>query len=133
MPIPQKEAATKSCIFCSLDQHRILDESRYFVTTRDAFPVTEGHTLVISKRCVADWFDLSPDEHSELNRLILLHKTKLLKEFPDIAGFNIGMNCGEAAGQTVMHFHAHLIPRRIGDFEQPRGGVRGVIPEKQGY
>ena len=126
-------ANKNECIFCDLDSSRILDESELFVVIRDAYPVTEGHTLIISKRCAQDWFALTLEEQSSLNQLFVEYKAKLQIEFPEITGFNIGMNCGEAAGQTVMHFHAHLIPRRIGDCEQPRGGVRGVIPERQGY
>lgn len=121
------------CIFCQIEPSRIIDESERFLVVRDAFPVTEGHTLIISKRCVIDWFDLSEVDQTELNRLLITHKDKLLNNFPNISGFNIGMNCGESAGQTVMHFHAHLIPRRDGDSSNPRGGIRGVIPEKQEY
>jgi ATP adenylyltransferase len=128
------EAANKSgCVFCDIESKRIIDESNSFFVIRDGFPVTEGHTLFISKRCVADWFALSANEQTELNQLIVSHKEKLTSSYPEISGFNIGMNCGESAGQTVMHFHAHLIPRRDGDVESPRGGVRGVIPERQGY
>ncbi|MCW8999387.1 MAG: HIT family protein, partial [Kangiellaceae bacterium] len=92
-----------------------------------------GHTLIISKRCVIDWFALSQGEQLELNQILSIHKDKLLEADPEISGFNIGMNCGESAGQTVMHFHAHLIPRRDGDSNCPRGGVRGVISGKQDY
>jgi len=122
-----------SCVFCHIEHNRIIDESDSFIVIRDGFPVTEGHTLFISKRCVADWFALSLDEQTELNQLISSHKEKLTTSYPEISGFNIGMNCGESAGQTVMHFHAHLIPRRDGDTPNPRGGVRGVIPERQAY
>ncbi|WP_196140895.1 HIT family protein [Aliikangiella sp. G2MR2-5] len=125
--------ATVGCDFCQLVPSRVLDESECFVVIRDAFPVTEGHTLFISKCCVVDWFALSDDERVELNQLIVNHKRELQNTFPEITGFNIGMNCGESAGQTVMHFHAHLIPRRENDSSSPRGGVRGVIPQKQGY
>ena len=126
-------AKKNECIFCDLDSSRILDESELFVVIRDAYPVTEGHTLIVSKRCVVDWFNLSQNEQKELNLVLSSYKEKLQKEFPNITGFNIGMNCGESAGQTVMHFHAHLIPRRENDSPNPRGGVRGVIPQKQGY
>ena len=121
------------CIFCQIESDRIIDESDSFFVIWDGFPVTEGHTLFISKRCIADWFALSVEEQSELNQLITSHKEKLITSYPEISGFNIGMNCGEDAGQTVMHFHAHLIPRRDGDTPNPRGGVRGVIPDRQAY
>lgn len=122
-----------NCIFCYIEPNWIIDESDDFVVIRDGFPVTEGHTLFISKHCVIDWFELTVHEQSELNQLIISHKEKLTASDPSISGFNIGMNCGESAGQTVMHFHAHLIPRRDGDTPSPRGGVRWVIPERQKY
>jgi diadenosine tetraphosphate (Ap4A) HIT family hydrolase len=121
------------CFFCNLPDERIIHESDNFYVIRDGYAVTPLHTLFISKQHWADWFDLSIEEQAELNSLIRMQANELLEEDPEIAGFNIGMNCGEAAGQTVMHFHAHLIPRRKGDMEDPRGGVRGVIPEKQKY
>jgi len=126
-------AKKNECIFCDLDSSRILDESELFVVIRDAYPVTEGHTLIISKRCAQDWFALSQNEQKELNQVLSSYKENLQMEFPNITGFNIGMNCGESAGQTVMHFHAHLIPRREGDCQNPIGGVRGVISERQAY
>jgi len=128
-----KPAHKGNCIFCHIESDRIIDESDSFIVILDGFPVTQGHTLFISKRCVSDWFEISASEQSELNQLIISHKEKLTTSYPEITGFNIGMNCGESAGQTVMHFHAHLIPRRDGDTPTPKGGVRGVIPERQAY
>ncbi len=99
---------------------------------RDKFPVSKGHTLVIPKRVVSNYFELSFKEQSACWFLVNLVKAELQKELkPD--GFNIGINAGEAAGQTVPHVHIHVIPRYKGDMENPRGGVRGVIPERMSY
>ena len=99
---------------------------------RDRFPVSPGHTLVIPRRLVAAWFDATADEHAAIFALISDVKRQLDAELhPD--GYNIGINAGEAAGQTVMHLHVHLIPRFRGDVDDPRGGVRHVIPGKGNY
>lgn len=122
-----------SCIFCEMEDSRIIDSNELFYAIRDGFPVTEGHTLFIPKRHAKTWFDLTEAEQQALNQLLQQHKTQLQNQDASIQGFNIGMNCGETAGQTVMHCHVHLIPRRQGDMANPKGGVRGVIPEKQKY
>ena len=99
---------------------------------RDRFPVSPGHTLVIPKRLVPTWFDASHEE--QLALLALVHEVKLLLDAelrPD--GYNLGLNVGEAAGQTVFHLHLHVIPRFRGDVADPRGGVRHVIPSKGNY
>jgi diadenosine tetraphosphate (Ap4A) HIT family hydrolase len=100
---------------------------------RDGFPVTVGHSLVIPKRHVATYFDLSRDELLAIDELLKLTKAELENDDPTIDGFNIGMNCGSTAGQTIFHCHVHLIPRRKGDVENPRGGVRHLIPGKGNY
>ena len=104
-----------------------------FFVIRDRFPVSEGHSLIISRRSDAvTYFDLSSDEQQELRQLIEEVKTELESKLsPD--GYNIGMNCGAAAGQTVMQFHCHIIPRFNGDMDDPRGGVRLCIPSKGNY
>ncbi|MEI7606904.1 MAG: HIT domain-containing protein [Rhodospirillaceae bacterium] len=117
------------CIFC---QKECGEEPLAFMLI-DGFPVTNGHRLIIPRRHVADWFDLTGAERNALDRLLQLGRRELLQADPTIAGFNVGINIGAAAGQTVFHVHVHLIPRRIGDMPDPRGGVRGVIPEKQRY
>jgi diadenosine tetraphosphate (Ap4A) HIT family hydrolase len=99
----------------------------------DGYPVTNGHHLIIPKRHVADWFSLSAEERRDADVLIRTLARRLSDADPAISGFNIGMNCGESAGQTVFHAHIHLIPRREGDTPSPRGGVRGVIPGKMAY
>jgi len=126
----------KNCLFCdiqSTDQQRIIAESNLAYVIRDGFPVTDGHTLFIPKRHVKDYFELVPAEINAIN--LLMSKQRLLLQVQDskIEGFNIGMNCGEVAGQTIFHCHVHLIPRRKGDVENPRGGIRHVIPSKAFY
>ena len=119
-------------IFTNLREKRTLCETEHFFVIEDGFPVSPGHLLVISKALKPDFFTLSDAERLELPSAILLAKAWIEARHAP-AGFNVGMNCGEAAGQTVMHFHCHVIPRYSGDMADPRGGVRGVIPEKQGY
>ena len=121
------------CQFCDLPDDRILDETETCLVTPDLFPVTPLHTLIITKRHVASYFDLNDQERQDVQRLIDEHQQRIIKKDESVSGFNIGINCGEDAGQTVMHCHVHLIPRRKGDVENPRGGVRGVIPNKQSY
>lgn len=99
----------------------------------DLYPVTEGHLLVIPRRHTPDFFSMTGEERSDALSLIDLLADRARASDPSVAGFNVGMNCGRAAGQTVMHAHVHLIPRRAGDTPAPRGGVRGVIPGRMAY
>ncbi len=125
-----------SCLFCdvqTIDRKRIVAENNLAYVIRDGFAVTEGHSLFIPKRHVADYFGLVQAEVHAINALMTEQKKKLEAEDPTIEGFNIGMNCGEVAGQTIFHCHVHLIPRRKGDVEKPRGGVRHIIPGKGHY
>ena len=120
-----------NCIFCN-KFNDIIYENSDWIAIYDKYPVSEGHVLIISKQHHKDYFDLSVEETLSLNGFINIIKKKLDNEFhPD--GYNIGCNCGEAAGQTIEHFHLHIIPRYNGDVEDPKGGVRGVIPEKKNY
>ena len=121
------------CVFCNLDESRIEIENDLALSFKDLYPVTNGHTLVIPKRKVQSFFDLTEEETAAMFELLHLQKEDLKNKDTSITGFNIGVNDGEDAGQTIMHCHMHLIPRRSGDMEDPRGGVRGVIPEKQSY
>jgi len=121
------------CIFCNIDQSRIIDSNEFFYVIRDIYPVTELHTLIIPHRHISSYFDLTEDDQISLFTLLKSHKEQLLKTDPSITGFNIGVNDGKDAGQTIFHCHIHLIPRRKGDVANARGGVRGVIPEKQSY
>lgn len=100
---------------------------------RDKYEVSPGHTLVIPKRLVVTWFEATLAERDAVMRLVEQVKEQLDREQPTPDGYNIGFNVGEAAGQTVMHLHVHVIPRYRGDMDDPRGGVRGVIPERQKY
>lgn len=120
------------CPFCHIDPSRVVAESPLALAVPDAFPVNAGHTLLIPRRHVASWFDASPDERQALMALADEVKAVLDHERnPD--GYNIGVNVGEAAGQTVMHLHVHLIPRFAGDVDDPRGGVRRIFPGHADY
>jgi diadenosine tetraphosphate (Ap4A) HIT family hydrolase len=99
----------------------------------DRFPVTAGHLLIIPKRHEPSWFELSQGELAQCHLLLKEMREKILDEEKDVLGFNVGINAGAVAGQTVMHSHMHLIPRRRNDVTDPRGGVRGVIPGMQSY
>lgn len=123
----------KDCIFCNLEDSRKIFEDDLFIVIRDVYPVTNLHTLLIPKRHVPSYFDLNEQELIRLQGLIEDQKNLILKEDKEVTAFNIGINDGIDAGQTILHSHIHLIPRRAGDVENPRGGVRGVIPEKQNY
>lgn len=118
--------------FTEIEQDRILYRDEYFFIIKDGFPVSPGHLLIISNEVRIDFFELSDMEKAQLPRTIGKAKEIISQEHkPD--GFNIGMNCGETAGQTVFHFHCHLIPRYKGDMDNPKGGVRHVIPTKGKY
>ena len=121
------------CPFCSLPEDRIVMSSPLFKVVKDLYPVTDLHLLIIPNRHISSYFELSSEEKSELILLLDDCRNWLKNQDDLIDGFNIGINDGEVAGQTVMHCHIHLIPRRLGDNPNPRGGVRGVIPEKQSY
>lgn len=117
------------CIFCLRDSLEIIAENDLALAFYDACPVSKGHVLIIPKRHMDTYFDALPEEHCAINRLIIETRLFLDKKFnPD--GYNIGANVGQAAGQTVFHFHIHIIPRYRGDVEDPRGGVRKVIPTR---
>jgi ATP adenylyltransferase len=116
------------CIFCNLPKERINNENQYLVIFDDAFPVTKGHTLIIPKRHVKDALELNDRENLEILQNMKHVCNKLQSNDPTILGFNIGYNVGEVAGQTVLHCHLHIIPRRIGDVENPTGGIRNIIP-----
>ena len=122
----------QQCPFCELDEDQIIDSSSYGSAANDGFPISLGHTLIISRRHVASFFDLSSDEQSELIALINKVKKHLDNKFHP-QGYNIGINDGQVAGQTVMHLHIHVIPRYKGDVPDPRGGIRWIFPEKANY
>ncbi len=121
------------CFFCKcINKKDFTLENEYAIARFDDFPVNRGHFEIVPKRHIKDWWETNDKERKAI--FDLLDKAKELidsKYQPD--GYNIGMNLGESAGQSVMHLHVHLIPRYNGDVENPRGGVRAVIPQKQNY
>ena len=121
------------CLFCEIPAARVISQNPLAYAIRDNFPVTEGHTLIIPKRHALDYFELTADEVLACNDLINQTRTTILMDVNPAEGFNIGINAGVVAGQTIFHCHIHLIPRRAGDVENPRGGVRHVIPGKGDY
>ena len=124
----------ENCIFCNKTNCTVISSTKNFFIIRDtAYPVTKHHTLIITNRHVADFFELTREEMAELDEVLKKQKEELKKIDKEISAFNVGVNIGKDAGQSIMHCHLHLIPRRKGDVEDPRGGVRGVIPEKQKY
>ncbi len=132
----QYEHREVDCLFCATqteNRERIVEENALAYAIRDGFPVTEYHSLIIPKRHVKDYFELSQAEINAINQLIKTQKCFIDHTDSSVDGYNIGMNCGESAGQTVFHCHIHLIPRRAGDVDNPRGGVRHVISEKANY
>ena len=124
---------TDQCIFCNKSKQKIIYSSDLFFVVRDSYPVTKHHTLIIPHRHVSSFFDLNDNEFNDLNKILKKQRQSLLNLDEKITGFNVGVNAGIDAGQSIMHCHIHLIPRRKGDIENPRGGVRGVIPSKQRY
>ena len=119
------------CPFCNLPPSRILRESGTCVVIHDGFPVTPLHTLIIPKCHSETYFDLSAQVRKDVELHLEEERKNILTSDSTFTAFNIGMNCGMDAGQTVMHCHIHLIPRRRGDIDDPTGGVRGVIPDKR--
>ena len=122
----------KTCAFCTLPSARVIDENATAMVIRDGYPVSPGHTLLIPKRHTGSFFDLAGQERDDLLALLDCSKRVLDAELQP-QGYNIGINDGVAAGQTVPHLHVHLIPRFDGDLPDPRGGVRWVIPAKAKY
>lgn len=119
-------------VFSEIQKERIIYKGINFFLIKDAYPVSPGHILIISNEEKLDYFQLNDKERVELTKLI--HKAKeIIEEEYKPDGYNIGMNCGESAGQTVMHFHCHIIPRYKGDMENPRGGVRHCVAGKGLY
>ena len=121
------------CIFCNVIEEDVIYENKYAFVSYDSYPVSKFHSLIIPKRHIRNYFDLDEKELNACNQLIKKIKTKIEKHDNLVEGFNLGTNAGIVAGQTIMHCHIHLIPRRKGDVENPQGGVRGVIPLKQHY
>jgi diadenosine tetraphosphate (Ap4A) HIT family hydrolase len=121
------------CIFCSIKKSNLVDENKLAYASYDSYPVSKYHCLIIPKRHIKDYFELTDEEIIACNQLTKKIKKKIMNKDPTVKGFNIGTNSGIVSGQSIMHCHIHLIPRRKGDVENPQGGVRSVIPLKQHY
>jgi ATP adenylyltransferase len=122
-----------NCLFCNIEEKRVVSENELSFSIEDKFPVTSLHSLIIPKRHIPTYFQLGQSEINAVNQLLSQTKDRLLKRDPQITGFNIGINDGQSAGQTIFHCHIHLIPRRENDVENPKGGVRHLIPGKGPY
>jgi diadenosine tetraphosphate (Ap4A) HIT family hydrolase len=116
-----------------MDKERIVAGNSLAYAVRDTSPVTPLHTLILPNRHIADYFELEPSERQAIDDLLQEMRRGILASDDAVAGFNIGVNVGAAAGQTIFHCHVHLIPRRRGDVANPRGGVRAVIPGRADY
>ena len=121
------------CIFCKTNQNELIFENDLAYASSDSYPVSQFHSLVVPKRCIENYFELSEKEILACNDLIKKIKKKITSEDKSVEGFNIGTNAGKVAGQSIFHCHIHVIPRRKGDVDNPQGGVRSVIPLKQHY
>ena len=121
------------CLFCDSKKSGIAQENELAYASYDSYPVSDHHCLIIPKRHIKDYFDMTNDELIACNDLIQMIKNEILENDNTVKGFNIGTNAGKIAGQSIMHCHIHLIPRREGDVDNPQGGVRSVIPNKQHY
>ena len=135
-PTPRFDAepSNNTCPFCSPEvAAQAIARNGSVFAIRDKHPVAPGHTLVIPWRHTPDYFTMTPQERRDAEELLLRLRDDSVRSDPSIQAFNIGVNCGVVAGQTVLHAHIHLIPRREGDTPNPRGGVRGVIPGKMSY
>lgn len=120
------------CPFCSPDRARVFLEASLVLGVWDAYPLNPGHALLVTRRHVETWFDASTEEREAIAAAIETVRDVIVARH-EPAGFNVGMNLGEAAGQTVAHLHVHVIPRYTGDVEDPRGGIRRVIPARARY
>ena len=121
------------CLFCDIQKSGYAYENKLAYTSYDSYPVSKHHCLVIPKRHIKDYFDLSDNELLACNELIKILKKEIINKDPSVKGFNLGTNIGKVSGQSILHCHFHLIPRRDGDVDNPQGGVRSVIPNKQHY
>ena len=121
------------CLFCNAKESGIAAENEFAYASYDTYPVSDFHCLIIPKRHVKDYFEMSDEELLACNDLIIKIKNEILAKDKSVKAFNIGTNAGKISGQSIMHCHIHLIPRREGDVENPQGGVRSVIPKKQHY
>ena len=121
------------CLFCNTKESGFTNQNELAYASYDTYPVSKYHCLIIPKRHIKDFFELTDEELVACNDLIRKVKDEVIKKDPNIDGFNLGTNIGRVSGQSILHCHFHLIPRRLGDAENPQGGVRSVIPNKQHY
>ena len=121
------------CLFCNTKESGVAHENDLAYASYDSYPVSKDHCLIIPKRHIKDYFDLSQNELIACDELIKIIKNEIINNDQSEKGFNIGTNIGKDSGQSIFHCHIHLIPRRVGDVENPQGGVRSVIPNKQHY
>ena len=121
------------CLFCDIKKSGCAHENNLAYASYDSYPVSKHHCLIIPKRHIKDYFDLTIEELIACNNLVRIVKDEIIKKDKTVKGFNLGTNIGKVSGQSIMHCHFHLIPRRDGDVENPQGGVRSVIPNMQHY
>ena len=121
------------CLFCNTEESGFTAQNELAYASYDSYPVSKYHCLIIPKRHIRDFFELTDEELVACNDLIRKVKDEVIKKDLNIDGFNLGTNIGRVSGQSILHCHFHLIPRRLGDVENPQGGVRSVIPNKQHY
>ena len=137
--LPQRQDSppefVSGCLFCELpaDKFVVVDENELCLALTDSYPVTEGHCLIIPRRHAATYFDMNTAEVEAATQLLHRSRERIQQQDAKVSGYNIGMNSGKSAGQSVFHAHIHLIPRRDGDQENPQGGVRKIFPEKAQY
>ena len=128
-----KKNLVKDCIFCFPPEERIISKYKFFYVLEDLYPVSKFHYLIIPYRHEENYFNLTNEEIIELHLILNKEKGKLTNLDKTISAFNVGINIGKDAGQTIFHTHIHLIPRRYKDIQNPEGGIRGVIPSKRIY
>ena len=121
------------CLFCNIEESGVAHKNDLAYASYDSYPVSKDHCLIIPKRHIKSYFDLSNDELIACNELIKIVKEEIIIKDNTVRGFNVGSNIEKTAGQSIMHCHIHLIPRREGDVDNPQGGVRSVIPKNQHY
>jgi len=121
------------CLFCNIEKSGSAHENSLAYASYDSYPVSDHHCLIIPKRHIKDFFDLTDDELRACYDLAKKVKEEILTKDKSVKGFNFGTNIGKISGQSIFHCHFHLIPRREGDVENPQGGIRSVIPNKQHY
>ena len=127
------EDPNNPCLFCNIKKSGCAHENDLAYASYDSYPVSKHHCLIIPKRHIKNYFDLSKDELIACDELINIVKEEILIKDRTVEGFNLGTNIGKVSGQSILHCHFHLIPRRKGDVENPQGGIRSVIPNKQHY